>query len=91
MTKPPLIHEPLPDKETESDSTQPGKQNLSFQPIPQASAKGKWLWLVVGGILLLGGGGYWWLQSRSGGPPVGAMMGQMPPAAVKWETLEISN
>ncbi|WLT39732.1 biotin/lipoyl-binding protein [Synechocystis sp. B12] len=61
---------------------------MSFQPIPQASKPGKRLWLVVGALLLLGGGGYWWFQSRSGGPPGGAMMGQMPPAPVKWQVLE---
>lgn len=91
MTEPPLLPQPSPEKETEQVPGKQGKQNLSFQPIPQASSKSKWLWLVVGGVILFGGGGYWWFQSRSGGPPMGAMMGQMPPAAVKWETLEITN
>ncbi len=88
MTEPPLLHEPATEKDMEENS---GKQALSFQPIPQASNRGKWLWLVMGGVLLLGGGGYWWFQSRSSGPPMGAMMGQMPPAAVKWQTLEITS
>ncbi|AGF50338.1 sll1053 [Synechocystis sp. PCC 6803] len=85
MTEPPVLHETSSESEKEQSI---GKQNLSFQPIPQASKPGKRLWLVVGALLLLGGGGYWWFQSRSGGPPGGAMMGQMPPAPVKWQVLE---
>lgn len=88
MTEPPLLQEPATEKETELN---PGKQTLSFQPIPQASKKRKWLWLMVGGILVVGGGGYWWFQSRSGSASMGAMTAQMPPPAVKWEVLKINN
>ncbi|AIE73311.1 MULTISPECIES: efflux RND transporter periplasmic adaptor subunit [unclassified Synechocystis] len=88
MTKPPLLPETFAEPEKEQNT---GKQSLSFQPIPQASRAKKWLWVAVGGLLLLGGGGYWWFQSRPAGPPAGAMMGQMPPAPVKWEVLEPTN
>ena len=86
MSHPPLLNDPLTDPDT---LTQPQTPEKSPKLSPPPVGKPKFLLWLISGALLLGGGGYWWMnQTQASGPPQGGMMGKMPPAPVKWQTLE---
>ncbi|MEB3161047.1 MAG: efflux RND transporter periplasmic adaptor subunit [Synechocystis sp.] len=86
MSHPPLLNDSVIDPDTATPQ-QPSDQSPKLSPPP--ANKPKLLPWLMGGVLLLGGSGYWWMtQSQASGPPQGGMMGKMPPAPVKWQTLE---
>jgi len=88
MTHPPVLNDP-DSTTTPPDSTDSPIPMVADQP---PAGKPKFLpWAIAAVVILGGGGSYWWLsQSPPGGAPAGAMMGKMPPTAVKWQVIEPS-